>query len=471
MTKRTKIVATLGPASSAVETIAHLIQAGVNVFRLNFSHGTHDDHFASIRNIREAARREGEYVGILADLCGPKIRVGSFSNGPVTLVEGQEFTLSEDPNLKGSQTGIGTSYPHLVKDLQIGDPVLLDDGNLSLRAVEKGSNWVKCIVKDGGLLKDKKGMNMPGAALSVETITAKDRDDLRFILPQDLDYIALSFVRKAADLRELRSLIGTSALRVIAKIEMPEALRDLENILGSSDGIMIARGDLGVELPLEQVPAFQKHILQRCTCRGILAITATQMLESMIDNSRPTRAEATDVFNAILDGTDAVMLSGETAVGKHPVEAVKIMSAIAHEAEVVAAKNRSSDNLLPEVNREIEAIVAHSACEAAVDIGAKAIVAFTHSGNTAAILSKYHPSVKMIALTPREPTCRRLALAWGVEQILVDDLRGTDAMISLTEKTMKERGIAVSGDVVVIVAGVPLGVKGNTNMVKIHRIP
>jgi pyruvate kinase len=471
VSKRTKIVATLGPASSTVEVIRQLVQAGANVFRLNFSHGTHAGHTAVINAVREAARLEQAHVALLGDLCGPKIRVGTFPNGPVTLTPGQEFTLSEDPTLPGSPTGVGTSYPYLVKDLKVGDTVLLDDGNISMVACEKGPNWVKFTVKDGGVLKDKKGMNMPGVPLSIETITAKDREDLRFILAQNLDYVALSFVRRAGDLRELRSLIGEAPIRVITKIEMPEALQQLEAILDLSDGVMIARGDLGVELPLEQVPALQKHILARCTARGIPAITATQMLESMIDNSRPTRAEATDVFNAILDGTDAVMLSGETAAGRHPVAAVQTMATIAREAEKLTASRRSFDSLLPEVGREIEAIVAHAACEAAVDIGAKAVVAFTHSGNTAQCLSKYHPPVRLMALTPREAACRRLALVWGVEPILVDDLRDTDAMIALAEKTMKARGIAGSGDVLVIVAGVPLGVKGNTNLIKLHRIP
>ncbi|NLI78146.1 MAG: pyruvate kinase [Candidatus Riflebacteria bacterium] len=471
MTKRTKIVATLGPSSSQTGIIRQLIQAGANVFRLNFSHGTHETHLATIAAVREAARLEQAHIGLLGDLCGPKIRVGTFPQGPVTLTPGQEFILSENPKLEGSPTGVGTSYPNLVKDLRIGDTVLLDDGNISLKAIEKGSDWVKFTVKDGGLLKDKKGMNMPGVPLTIQTITAKDQDDLRFIIEQGLDYVALSFIRKASDLRQLRDLIGTAPIRVIAKIEMPEAIQDLEAILTLSDGVMIARGDLGVELPLEQVPSLQKHILARCTARGIPAITATQMLESMMDNSRPTRAEATDVFNAILDGTDAVMLSGETAAGKHPVAAVQTMAAIAVEAEKTAAKHGSFDNLLPEVAREIEAIVAHAACESAVDIGAKAIVAFTHSGNTAQCISKYHPPVRLVALTPRESACRRLALNWGVETLLVGDMRDTDAMIFEAEKTLKASGLAGSGDVVVIVAGVPLGVKGNTNLLKLHRIP
>jgi len=470
MNKRTKIVATLGPASTSLELVTKLIQAGVNVFRLNFSHGTHESHAQAILNIREASKKTACHIGILGDLCGPKIRVGIFEKGSVTLKEGQKFTLSENASLKGSENGVGTSYPYLVKDIAIGDTVLLDDGNIALKAMEKGSDCVHFTVTDGGILKDKKGMNMPGIALSVETITEKDKADLKFILEQKLDFVALSFVRRAADLRELRKLIGNADIRVISKIEKPQALDELEDILGVTDGIMIARGDLGVEVPLEQVPAIQKHILSRCMRRGILAITATQMLESMMTNQRPTRAETTDVFNAILDGTDAVMLSGETAAGENPVESVKVMAAIAVEAEKMMSRWNTYTNIMPEIEKNIEDIVAHSACEAAVDMGAKAIVPYTHSGNTARNISKYHPPVPIFALTPREEACRRLALSWGVTPVLVNDLRNTDAMTEHAEQTLKENKIASANDVIVIVAGVPLGVKGNTNMIKIQRL-
>lgn len=468
MQKRTKIVATLGPASSSPDIVGKLIEAGVNIFRLNFSHGSHDSHRQLIEAVRSEAKRLGKHIGLLGDLCGPKIRIGTFPNGSVTLKTGQSFTLSQNPDLPGSENGIGTSYPYLVKDLNPGDTVLLDDGNLTLRVESKGADAVTCIVVDGGVLKTKKGMNMPGAKLSVETITAKDREDLKFMIAQELDFVALSFVRRGEDLHELRKLIGSSPIRVVSKIEKPEAIDDLEAILAETDAVMIARGDLGVEMPIEKVPGIQKHIITRCTRRGIEVITATQMLESMMSNPRPTRAETTDVFNAVMDGTDAIMLSGETAAGAHPVEAVRTMAAIAVEAERLV--RNSTDSLLPEVKHDIEDIIAHAACESAVDLGAKAIVPFTHSGNTARNVSKYHPSVPIYALTPKPETCRRLSLSWGVGSILIEDLRDTDAMIACAEKTVREKGLATSGDTIVIVAGVPLGVKGNTNMIKVHRL-
>lgn len=470
MKKRTKIIATLGPASSDTEIIARLIKAGANVFRLNFSHGTHEMHKKLIEAVRCAAKECCAHVGILGDLCGPKIRVGTFPSGPVTLKRGQSFNLYEKPDMPGTSEGVGTSYPYLVKDISVDDKVLLDDGNISLRAVEKGPGFVRFTVCDGGLLKDKKGMNMPGIKLSIETITEKDKRDLEFMMAEGIDFVALSFVRNAQDIISLRSMMNSSPMKVIAKIEKPEALIDLERILDATDGVMIARGDLGVEVAIERVPAIQNHILARCTNRGIPVITATQMLESMMANSRPTRAETTDVYNAIVEGSDAVMLSGETAAGDFPVESVAMMSAIAIEAEKAAAASMKYSSILPEVRREIEEITAQAACEAAVNVGAKAIVPFTYSGNTAHHISKYHPPVPIIALTPSADACRRLSLCWGVEPILVQDLRNTDEMISLAEKTLKDLRQAESGDSLIIVAGLPLGIKGNTNLLKLHRV-
>lgn len=470
MKKRTRIVATLGPASSSEEKIAELIRAGVNVFRLNFSHGSHSSHQELIKNIRAASEKSSIYVGILGDLCGPKIRIGKFPGGSVKLENGASFKLYADQKQPGSIEGVGTSYEYLLQDVKVGDKVLLDDGNISLLALEKGADWIRFTVTDGGVLKDNKGMNLPGIQLSVESITEKDKFDLKFMIEQGLDFVALSFVRSSDDLIMLKNLVGDSNIRIISKIEKPEALNELERILDLTDGIMIARGDLGVEVPIEQVPALQKHILQRCSYRGILVITATQMLESMITNQRPTRAETTDVFNAIIEGSDAVMLSGETAAGAYPVEAVEMMSSIAFEAEKMLARSDKYLSILPEVKGEIEEIVAQGACEAAVYANAKAIVPFTHSGNTAHNISKYHPPTPIIALTPCESACRRLSMSWGVEPMLVKDLRNTDEMIELAEKTLKDNGAVKKGDIIVVVAGVPLGVKGNTNLIKLHRI-
>lgn len=469
--KRTKIVATLGPASSTTEVIEQLIRAGTNVFRLNFSHGNHEGHLQAIQAIRQAAAKTATHIGILGDLCGPKIRIGKFNDGPVELKIGDKFFLSENPNEPGTKRGIGTSYPYLTKDVNPGNIVLLDDGNISLEAESSNGDCVDFKVVDGGLLKDSKGLNLPGIKLSVETITEKDRADLKFIIDNDLDFVALSFVRSGQDVRDLKKMIGSAQIRIIAKIEKPEALEEIENILDECEGIMIARGDLGVEVPLEQVPAIQRHLLQRCSRRGKSVITATQMLESMIDNQRPTRAETTDVFNAIFDGSDAVMLSGETAIGKNPVDAVKMMAAIAIEAEKLNCQTAERlNNILPEVSKSIEEIMAHSACEAALDVSALAIIPFTHSGNTALNISKYHPPTPVFALTPKLKTCRRLALSWGVVPVLVKDISNTDEMILMAEQTLKELDIAHVGEVLVIVAGVPLGVIGNTNLMKLHRV-
>lgn len=469
--KKTRIVATLGPASAALETVEQLIMSGVNVFRLNFSHGNHTSHQAAINTIRQAARNQNSHIAILGDLCGPKIRIGTFANGPIELQVGDQFFLSENPEELGTQNGIGTSYPYLTKDIKPGDSILLDDGNIVLEARSIAGNRVNCVVVDGGPLKDKKGLSMPGISLSIETITEKDRLDLKFMIEQKLDFVALSFVRKAQDLIDLQKLIGDAQILIIAKIEKPEAIDEIDQILDNCEGIMIARGDLGVEMPIQQVPAAQRLLLTKCSRRGKTVITATQMLESMIDNQRPTRAETTDVFNAIVEGSDAVMLSGETAAGRFPVDAVKMMAAIATEAEKISADTLERiNNLLPEVGNAIEEVIAHAACEAALNVNARAIVPFTHSGNTALQISKYHPPTPVFALTPREETCRRLALSWGVTPFLVKDLRNTDEMIAMSEKTLSELGIVKSGDVIVIVAGVPLGVKGNTNLVKLHRI-
>lgn len=471
MLKRTRIVATLGPASCEQPVIEELIRNGVNVFRLNFSHGTHDSHLEYIRRIRTASEKTGIHVGILGDLCGPKIRVGKFADGPVELQKDAIFFLSENPEEPGTIDGVGTSYPYLTQDLKPGNPVLLDDGNIVLEVSECKGNRVYCKVLDGGLLKDKKGMTMPGVTLSIETITEKDKLDLRFMLDHQLDFVALSFVRKAQDLIDLKKLVGDREIGIIAKIEKPEALDDFEKILDHSYGIMIARGDLGVEMPIHKVPAVQKFILERCQRRGKPVITATQMLESMIENQRPTRAETTDVFNAIVEGSDAVMLSGETASGRHPVDAVKMMAAIAIEAEKISAANTERiNNLLPEVSREIEEVIAHAACESALDLSARCIVPFTFSGSTAKFISKYHPPTPVFALTPNPQTCRRLSLSWGVAPILVETIHNTDEMIVCSEKILKEKGLVKKGDIIVIVAGVPLGVKGGTNLLKMQKV-
>jgi len=468
--KKTKIIATFGPACSEPATVRQLIEAGVNIFRLNFSHGDHEQHAGFISTIRSVSGQLSRPTAILGDLCGPKIRIGSFPEGKVELEPGQSFTLYEDPTVLGSESGVGTSYPYLTKDLKPGARILLDDGNLSVVVEEIVENGVRCKVIDGGLLKDHKGMNMPGSKLSVPSITEKDKKDLAFILEQELDFVALSFVRSADDIVELRELIGASPIQVVAKIEKPEAIDHFEEILDQVDTIMIARGDLGVELELQRVPQLQKFMLKRCFRRGVSVITATQMLESMITNPRPTRAETTDVFNAVADETDAVMLSGETAAGRYPVEAVRFMAAVAMEAEKLAVEDETWTRLLPEVDRNIEEIVAHSACSSAVDIGAKAIVAYTNSGATARYISKYHPPVPVVAMTPNEKISRQLAMSWGVWPIVVSSYSHAVEMVEQADATVKRIGLAKPGDIIVIVAGLPLGTNASSNIMKLHQV-
>ncbi|MFA6748527.1 MAG: Pyruvate kinase [bacterium ADurb.Bin157] len=467
--KRTKIVATLGPASSDPAVIEKMINAGANVFRLNFSHGNHETHLKNIKQIREISEKTGIYVGILGDLCGPKIRVGKFESGFAVLEMGDHFFLSEDPLCVGTKAGIGTSYPYLTKDIKPGNIVLLDDGNIMLEALYPEDNRFYFRVLAGGVLKDKKGLNMPGINLSVETITQKDKEDLRFIIENELDFVALSFVRRAQDVIELKQLLNGADLRIIAKIEKPEAISELDKILDNCEGVMIARGDLGVELPVQTVPAIQKQILKRCSDRGKTVITATQMLESMMENQIPTRAETTDVYNAIVDGSDAVMLSGETAAGKHPVKAVKMMADIALEAEkAVGAVN--FHYILPGVERKLEEVMAQCACEASYNACSKAIVTFTHSGNTALNISKYHPPTLIFALTPFQKTCRRLSLSWGVVPVIVKDMKSTDEMLAEAEQVMKRLEVVKSGEIITMVAGLPIGFVGNTNFMKLHKV-
>src|SRR5512139_1978521 len=398
MSKRTKIIATIGPASSSSSVIAKLIRAGMDAARLNFSHGDRKDHRTRIRLIRQEAKKAGRHIAIIQDLQGPKLRVGDMQNDGVPLRRGDTVTLTTKKVL-GTSRLVSVSYPRLARDLRSGDRVLFDDGRLEARVVRKGVDGVQCRVVRGGVLKSHKGINLPGARLSLPSLSAKDRQDLQFGIEQGVDYVALSFVRTAKDIEATRAFLrrNGAAIPVIAKIEKPEALDNLAGIIGASDGIMVARGDLGVEMSPEQVPLLQKLIIRSCNEAEKPVITATQMLESMIESPQPTRAEASDVANAILDGTDCVMLSGETAVGRYPVQAVAVMARIAEQAE-------TSLNPLPP-DRHIGGMdesVAHAACRAAAEQHARAIVTFTQSGGTALLVSKHRPDADIIAPTPFE---------------------------------------------------------------------
>ena len=469
--RRTKIVATLGPASESEEVVSALIEAGVNVFRLNFSHGTHEQHQARVALVRRLARQRQVPIAILQDLQGPKIRTGTLQGGqPVRLQDGAPFVITARP-VAGSAEIVSTTYPALPEDVKPGDRLLLDDGLMEVRVVAVEGTDVTTAVVHGGILKEHKGINLPGVKISAPALTDKDRNDLELGLKLGVDYVALSFVRQPQDLTELQELIRARSLRtpIIAKLEKPEALRHLEAILEVADGVMVARGDLGVELSPQEVPTAQKTIIEAANRHFRLVITATQMLESMMTNPRPTRAEASDVANAIFDGTDAVMLSGETAAGKYPVEAVQTMVTIASEAE--ANLDRWGRAIPGEYHTTDEALaVAHAATELAEDLDAKAIVALTRTGRTAMFLSERRPKVRILALTPSEVTFRALALAWGIQPIMGRPITNFEEMIVEVEARVKAEGCWTGGDVLVITGGLPLGTFSPTNFVKVHRV-
>lgn len=466
MPKRTKIIATIGPASSSASMIARLIRAGMDAARLNFSHGHRNDHTLRLKLIRQEAARAKRHIAIIQDLQGPKLRVGIVQNDAVTLRRGDTVTVTTK-KVTGTSSIISITYPRLTKDLAIHDTILLDDGKLELRVARKDTRTLACKVVRGGLLKSHKGVNLPGARLSLPSLSQKDRSDLRFGIQQGVDYIALSFVRTAEDILHTRRFIHSLGvnLPIIAKIEKPEAIRNLDEIILAADGIMIARGDLGVEMSPEQVPLLQKKIINACNEAEKPVITATQMLESMIENPQPTRAEASDVANAILDGTDCVMLSGETAMGKYPVQAVAVMARIAVQAETSVSPLIPNDKLYgPDES------VAHAACRAASEQQAKAIVTFTQSGSTALMVSKHRPRMCIIAPTPFDQIARKITLYWGVTPVLLKTKRTTDNMIASVEQAMLHRKLVKKRDLILITAGVPVGVAGSTNMMKIHRI-
>jgi pyruvate kinase len=466
MPKRTKIIATIGPASSSPAVIAKLIHAGMDAARLNFSHGERKDHIARIRLIRQASISAGKPIAIIQDLQGPKLRVGNMQNDGVALKRGAAVTLTTK-KVVGTSGLISITYPLLAKDLRPGDTVLFDDGRLELRVVRRSGNGLQCKVIRGGTLKSHKGVNLPGANLTLPSLSPKDRQDILFGIGRGVDYIALSFVRTASDIEATRSFIRKAGadIPVIAKIEKPEAIRNLEEIIHAADGIMVARGDLGVEMSPEQVPLLQKLIIRACNDAEKPVITATQMLESMIENPQPTRAEASDVANAILDGTDCVMLSGETAVGKYPVQALAVMARIAVQAET------SLEPIPPDKHiGGLDESVAHAACRAAAEQHARAIVTFTQSGSTALLVSKHRPAADIIAPTPFERVARKVSLYWGVIPVILKTKKTTDDMIRSVEAVMLEKELARKRDVIVITAGVPIGVAGSTNMMKIHRV-
>jgi pyruvate kinase len=467
--RHSKIVCTIGPATRSPRMIRKLLLAGMDVARLNFSHGTPAEHAQSFSMLREAAAAFQKPIAILADLQGPKIRTGALAGGgTVTLRAGQQFVITT-AKILGDSTRVSTIFHPLPREVKAGDRILLSDGLIALRVERIRKQEVICQVVNGGLLGEHQGINLPGVKLRVPALTNKDRKDLRFALAHGADYIAVSFVRRPEDVLLAKSLIRRAKkdTPVIAKLEKPEAIENLEAILRASEGVMVARGDLGVEMSPECVPVVQKNIIARAREFRRPVITATQMLESMTENPRPTRAEASDVANAIFDGSDAVMLSAETASGKYPVEAVKMMARIIEAAE---ASIHEYPRPVPQERLKVPETVAELVCHASRELHMKLIAVFTHSGFTARLISRYRPLVRIVAFTPEANTRRRMALLWGVTSRQISDIKKIDGLAAIAEKRLLEERLVRKGDVIGIVAGTPMGIRGTTNFMKFHVI-
>lgn len=463
--RKTKIVATLGPASSSREMVQALFEAGVDVFRLNFSHGNHDDHAARIKLIRELEMQLGRPIGVFADLQGPKLRLGVFENGFVDIEKGHRIRLDSD-SAPGNAQRVHLPHPEIIEALQVNSEVLLDDGKVHLRVVAKGADWVDTEVIAGKRLMDRKGVNLPDVILNVSPLTPKDRRDLEAALEMGVDWIALSFVQRPDDVAEARKLIGDRA-KIIVKLEKPSAIQFVEEIIALADAVMLARGDLGVEIPPEKVPSVQKHVVRVAREAGKPVIIATQMLESMITAPRPTRAEASDVATAIYDGTDAVMLSAETASGDYPLEAVGIMDKIARQVEVDALYRKIMDAEHPDPHNTPSDAITAAATNVAEVIGAAAIVNYTMSGSTALRTARERPGVPILCLTNRLPVARRLQLSYGVYAVMTEDIDNFGDMVKKACELAREHQIAKQGQRVVVTAGVPFGRPGNTNILRV----
>ncbi|MCA9837682.1 MAG: pyruvate kinase [Trueperaceae bacterium] len=470
--RRTKIVATLGPATSNAEMIVKLIESGVNVFRLNFSHGSREMHKNNIDLIRGESKRLGRPIGVLQDLQGPKIRIAKFKNDKIELNVDDKFNLTCDDDSPGDQTRVGVTYKGLCNDVKVGDALLLDDGRLALEVIGLKHQTIQTKVTLGGVLSNNKGINIPGADLSIPALTDKDVEDLLYGAELDVDWVAMSFVRSRDDLLLARHYLARagSRARLMAKIEKPSAVDRFDEILSEVDGIMVARGDLGVELPPERVPIIQKRLIRLCVEAGKPVVTATQMLESMINSPTPTRAEASDVANAIYDGTDAVMLSAETAVGKYPEKAVEMMHRIATSVEAGISYQKAMREHYPPTRGTTADAISQSACRMANELDAGVIVTFTSSGTTAMRVSRNRPAATILAITPSERAHRQLSVVWGVVPAVADDIKSTDEMVDVASRVIKQKTLAESGSRFVITAGVPFGMRGTTNLIRIERL-
>ena len=468
--RKTKIVCTLGPATDREGVLRQMLEAGMNVARFNFSHGSHAEHKGRLDALKALRAELGLPVAAMLDTKGPEVRLKSFAAGSVMLRTGQEFTLTTR-DIVGDEQGCSITYADLPGDVKAGDTILLDDGLVRLTVLETTAADVRCRVENGGVMKDHKGVNVPGVSLSMPYMSQQDREDILFGMEEGFDFIAASFVRSAADVRELRKLLESrkSRIRIIAKIENREGVNNIDSILAAADAVMVARGDLGVEIDFTELPGIQKNIIERSFSFGKPIVTATQMLDSMMVNPRPTRAEISDVANAIYDGTSAIMLSGETAAGAYPVEALKTMSAIAERTE---QENHARFVPLAENTGKISVsdATAHAACLTAKDVNAAAIVTVSESGNTARLLSKYRPEQPIIACVMKEQVQRQLALSWGITPLMMPLAHSTDELIEMSTSLAKENGYLHNGELAVVTAGVPVGVSGTTNMIKIHMV-
>ena len=468
--KKTKIVCTIGPASESIDTLKELIKSGLNVCRLNFSHGNYEEHGKRIENIKAARNEMNLPIAILLDTKGPEIRTGKFLSPEVNLVEGQNFIITMEDVL-GDETKCTVSYKELVNDVKPGNQILIDDGLVGLAVKEIKGQEILCIVQNAGTIKDNKGVNVPNVKINLPAITPKDKKDIEFGIEQGIDFIAASFVRKASDVLAIREILeenNATNIQIISKIENQEGVDNIDEILEVSDGLMVARGDLGVEIPTEDIPIVQKELIKKCNILGKPVITATQMLDSMIRNPRPTRAEVTDVANAIFDGTDAIMLSGETAAGKYPLESVKTMASIAIRAEQTLDYEELLKTKVKLRQLNITNAISHATCTTAIDLKASAIITATASGYTARMVSSYRPSAPIIAATNSEMVMRQMGLVWGVYPLLAEKGLSTDDVFEKSVQSALDMDYISSGDLVVITAGVPVGIAGTTNLINVH---
>ena len=471
MNRKTKIVCTIGPASSSRKTLEKLAKAGMNVARINLSHGTLAEHGKVIKDIRDLARTLNLPIAILLDLPGPKIRTGALHKDKVILREGSDFTLVKE-TIKGDETKVSVNYPSFFKDVKAGNSIFVNDGAIALKVISATASKVQCKVIVGGELTEHKGVNLPGIKLDIPSTISTNLEQMTFGIEQGVDFFAISFVRSPVDIAERRKFLHQMGVHVplIAKIEKHEAVKKIDDIVREADGIMVARGDLGIEMPLAEVPLIQKSIIRKCNNLGKPVIVATQMLESMINMARPTRAEVSDVANAIFDGADAVMLSGETAAGKYPVQAAEMMANIAAETEGALPYEQWLIEKRRHASAQTDDAISYAACAISQQIGATCIVAYTRSGSTALRVSKYKPKATILASTPDERTLRRLSLSWGIEPYLARAPKNVDAMFQEAAMLAVRTGLAKSGDFIAVTAGIPTGVPGSTNMLKVHRI-